>query len=166
MSALSDYLNAHIPAGWSKPDVVRALSDDLDRTTVYRYLAGNHSRTPPEYVLNAFAKALPGCTLVELREAAGTALGEEEPWHPPLEANRLNHGQRSALDAFIRATVQADPRHGEPVASKQAGGTQQQVRAYIVQLRATGQVELADRLEDSLEITSSASQTASKSSTD
>jgi hypothetical protein len=62
--------------------------------------------------------------------------------------------------------VQAAPRHAEPGASKQAGGTQQQVRAYIAQLRATGQVELADRLEDSLEITSSASHTASKSATD
>ena len=169
MSALSDYLNAHIPAGWSKPDVVRALSDDLDRTTVYRYLAGNHSRTPPEYVLSAFAKALPGCSLVELREAAGTAVGEEEPWVPPMEANRLNHGQRTALDAFIRATVQADTRPAELAMSKQAGaagGTQQQVRAYVAQLRATGQAELADRLEASLEITSSASQTASRSSTE
>jgi hypothetical protein len=166
VSALSDYLNAHVPAGWSKPDVVRALADDLDRTTVYRYLAGNHSRTPPEYVLTAFAKALPGCTLVELREAAGTAVGEEEPWKPPMEANRLNHGQRNALDAFIRATVQADTSAGQATAAQRAGGTQQQVRAYIGQLRQTGQAELADRLEASLEITSSASQTASKSSTD
>jgi hypothetical protein len=169
VSALSDYLNAHVPTGWSKPDVVRALADDLDRTTVYRYLAGRHSRTPPEYVLTAFAKALPGCTLVELRAAAGTAVGEEEPWTPPMEANRLNHGQRNALDAFIRATVQADTSSARAVASKQArtaGGTQQQVRTYIAQLRQTGQAELADRLEASLEITSSASQTASKSSTD
>jgi hypothetical protein len=166
VSALSNYLNAHIPPGWSKPDVVRALADDLDRTTVYRYLAGNHSRTPPEYVLSAFAKALPGCSLVELRAAAGTAVGEEEPWNPPMEANRLNHGQRNALDAFIRATVQADTSHIGAAGSKQSGGTEQQVRAYVAQLRQTGQVELADRLEASLEITSSASQTASKSSTD
>ncbi|MFL6161945.1 MAG: hypothetical protein ACJ74U_06930 [Jatrophihabitantaceae bacterium] len=166
MSALSDYLNAHVPAGWSKPDVIRALAGDLDRTTVYRYLAGNHSRTPPEYVLDAFAKALPGCSLVELREAAGAAVGEEEAWTPPMEANRLNRGQRSALEAFIRATVQADTPPAGAAGSEQTGGTQQQVRAYVAQLRQTGQAELADRLEASFEITSSASQTASRSSTD
>jgi hypothetical protein len=117
-------------------------------------------------VLTAFAKALPGCTLVELRAAAGTAVGEEEPWTPPMEANRLNHGQRTALDAFIRATVQADISSAQAAPRRQAGGTQAQVRAYIAQLRQTGQAELADRLEASLEITSSASQTASKSATD
>ena len=78
MSALSDYLNAHIPAGWSKSDVTRALGDYFDRTTVYRYLAGNHSRNPPEYVLDAFAKAL-GCSITQLREAAGAADGEGSP---------------------------------------------------------------------------------------
>ena len=113
MSALSDYLNAHIPAGWSKSDVTRALSDYLDRTTVYRYLAGNHSRNPPEYVLDAFAKAL-GCSITQLREAAGAAAGEEDPWTPPLEANRLTHAQRAALDAFIRTIVHTDSGQPEP----------------------------------------------------
>ena len=113
MSALSDYLNAHIPAGWSKSDVTRALSDYLDRTTVYRYLAGNHSRNPPEYVLDAFAKAL-GCSITQLREAAGAAAGEEEPWTPPLEANRLTHSQRAALDAFIRTIVHTDQAQLSP----------------------------------------------------
>ncbi len=39
-----------------------------------------------------------------------------------------------------------------------------QVRDYITQLRTTGQDELADRLETSLDTTNSASQTANKSS--
>jgi hypothetical protein len=166
VSALSDYLTAHIPAGWSKPDVVRALGEDLDRTTVYRYLAGNHSRNPPEYVLDAFARALPGCSITELRQAAGAAAGEEDPWTPPLEANRLSHAQRAALEAFIRTIVHTDPAQPEPPSPDPGAGKPkiQEVRAYITQLRATGQDDLADRLETSLDTTSSASQTANKSS--
>ena len=168
MSALSDYLNAHIPAGWSKPDVIRAIGDRLDRTTVYRYLAGNHSRNPPEYVLDAFARALPGCSITELREAAGAAVGEEDPWTPPLEANRLTHAQRAALEAFIRTIVHTDPAQPQPPSPDAGAGNPevkvQEVRAYIVLLRASGQDELADRLEASLDTTSSAAQTANKSS--
>ena len=166
MSALSDYLNAHIPPGWSKRDVIRELEGTLDRTTVYRYLAGTHSRTPPEFVLNAFATAL-GCSIVELRDAAGAATGEEEPWEPPLEANRLNRGQRDALAAFIRATVNADSSPEVAAAAARTvgvGGVLAQMRAYVEQLRQTGQGELADRLEASLESTNIASETASKSS--
>ena len=194
MSALSDYLTAHIPAGWSKPDVVRALGDDLDRTTVYRYLAGNHSRNPPEYVLDAFARALPGCSITELRQAAGAAVGEEHPWTPPLEANRLNHAQRAALEAFIRTIVHTDPAQPEtapptppqatkPEATKPAATNPdatnpevtnpeatnpeatnsdvkiQEIRAYITQLRATGQHELAERLTASLHTTNPAPHT-------
>jgi hypothetical protein len=165
VSALSDYLNAHIPAGWSKPDVIRALSDHLDRTTVYRYLAGNHSRNPPEYVLDAFARALPGCSITELREAAGAAAGEEDPWTPPLEANRLTYAQRAALEAFIRTIVQTAPAHGaqppDITDATTTAGPIQEVRAYITRLHATGQDELADRLEAVLNTTSSASQTGS-----
>ena len=164
MTALSDYLNAHLPAGWTKRDVIAALADDLDRTTVYRYLAGNHSHTPPEYVLQAFARALPDASLVELRAAAGVAAGMEEPWVPPLEANRLNHGQRSALEAFIRATVQSQPDGPSEAENARTGPDRQQILAYIAQLREIGQTELADRLADSLESTSSASETARRSS--
>jgi hypothetical protein len=162
VSALSDYLNAHVPQGWTKRDVIAALANDIDRTTVYRYLAGNHSATPPEYVLQAFARALPGASLVELREAAGVQAGMEEPWVPPLEANRLNHGQRAALEAFIRATVQSQPESQRAGGSSHGAG-RQQILGYIAQLRQTGQGDLADRLEASLESTSSASDTASKS---
>ena len=161
MSALSEYLNAHIPTGWTKRDVIRELDGTLDRTTVYRYFAGTHFRTPPEYVLDAFARAL-GCPIVEVRAAAGTAVGEDEPWVPPLEANRLNRGQRDALAAFIRATINADPNTAAGRSERR--GARVEMLSYIEQLRRTGQAELADRLEASLEITSSASETASKSS--
>jgi len=150
VSALSDYLNAHIPEGWSKPDVIRALSNHLDRTTVYRYLAGNHSRNPPEYVLHAFATALPNCTITELRQAAGAATGEPEPWTPPLEANRLTHAQRAALDTLIHTIVATQPTPATPH-NPATSTTTAEVRAYITQLRATGQDELADRLETSLD---------------
>jgi hypothetical protein len=166
VSALSDYLNAHIPAGWAKRDVVRALDDKIDRATVYRYLNGNHSRTPPEYVLAAFAEGL-GCSIVELREAAGFAAGEEEPWVPPMEANRLNRGQRDALEAFIRATV-TPPTNAGTAASQAAvppPAARAEVREYVAYLRQTHQDELADRLEASLRTTSSASQTVRRPST-
>ncbi len=165
MSALSDYLNAHIPDGWSKPDVIRALSEHLDRTTVYRYLAGNHSRNPPEYVLNAFAQALPDCTITELRHAAGTPTGEPDPWTPPQEANRLTHAQRAALEALIHTIVHTEPAPPTSPAATNTEATTHQVRAYITQLRTTGQDELADRLETSLDTTNSALRNAPKPST-
>jgi hypothetical protein len=164
VSALSDYLNAHIPAGWSKRDVIEAVRGDIDRTTVYRYLAGSHSPTPQEYVLQAFARALPGTSLVELREAAGFAAGEEEPWTLPPEAQRLNRTQRAAIETLIRAIVNAGDagpmRAHEPASGEEA----QQVRSYAAQLRKRGQGELAERLEASLDSTSSASATANRSS--
>jgi hypothetical protein len=157
VSALSDYLNAHIPDGMTKRDLIRALQDDLDRTTVYRYLAGTHSPNPGESVLQAFARALPGATMVELRAAAAQATGEEEPWVLPPEAQRLNRAQRAAIELIIRGIVNAPE---PPPAEVDA----EQVRAYAQQLRAAGQEELAGRFEAALASTSSASDTANKSS--
>jgi enolase len=164
MSAHPGYRDAHIPPGWTKPDIVRTLAEHLDRTTVYRYLAGNHPRTPPAYVLDAFAKAMPCFSIVGLRETAGAVVAEEEPWVQPFDANRLSHTQRAAPEVFIRPTVQA--AMGHPADLTQQGGSVDQIRTYVAQLRRTGQDELADRLEASLATTSSASHTASKSSRD
>jgi hypothetical protein len=50
---------------------------------------------------------MPDC-IVELREAAEAAVGEEKFYVPPLEAIRLSHPQGSAFEMFIRATVQAE----------------------------------------------------------
>lgn len=180
VSTLSDYLNEHLPAEWQKPQVVDALRGVVDRATVYRYLSGRHPRTPSDAVLQAFASVLPGTSLVELRAAARVGLGEEEEWVPPKEANRLNPGQRRALEAFIRATVnwQYEPED-EPVADEPAvavlaasassvqltDDARADVQSYIAELHASGLSDLANRVAATLAI-NSASDTANKSSSD
>jgi hypothetical protein len=177
VSTLSDYLNAHLPTNWQKPQVVDALRGVVDRATVYRYLSGRHPRTPSDAVLQAFASVLPGTSLVALRAAARVEADEEEVWIPPKEANRLNHGQRRALEAFIRATVNWQVE-GEPAGSEddanvfaQASAIQltaaarADVQTYIAELYASGLSDLAARVAATLAI-SSASDTANKSSND
>lgn len=175
MSKLSDYLNASIPSGWSKSRVVEALDGKIDRATVYRYLAGRHPQRPSEAVLEAFAAGLPAVSLTELRAVVGMPVGEDAPWVPTKEANRLNHAQRMALDAFIRATVAAQDDGGavelieelladrkEP-SRKLRPETRADLEAYMRQLQESGREGLADRLAASLAI-NSASQTAKRSS--
>jgi hypothetical protein len=161
ISTLSDYLNDHLPHGWQKPQLVEALSGSLDRATVYRYLAGSHPRSPAEAVLEAFARVLPGVTVVELRAAANLSVGAEEPWVPPVEANRLNHAQRRALESFIKATVgpmddDSEPAQRPPEVA-QANGTsalteqeRAEVENYVRRLYASGRKDLADRVAASL----------------
>ena len=175
MSKLSDYLNAHIPAGWSKPQVVEALAGKVDRATVYRYLAGQHPQRPAEAILEAFASGLPDVSLTELRSIVGAPVGEETPWVPTKEANRLNHAQRMALDAFIRATVNAQDETSKVdvieglLAERLQNGqdlpprTRVDLEKYVEQLYGLGCDGLADRLAASLAM-SSASQTAKRSS--
>ena len=175
MSKLSDYLNAHIPAGWTKPQVVEALEGKVDRATVYRYLAGRHPQRPAEAILEAFASGLPDVSLTELRSLVGAPVGEETPWVPTKEANRLNHAQRMALDAFIRATVNAEDEASQVdviesllAERKQYGQelplkTRAELERFVQHLYASGCEGLADRLAASLAM-SSASQTAKRSS--
>jgi hypothetical protein len=177
VSTLSDYLNTHLPTDWQKPQVVEALRGVVDRATVYRYLSGRHPRTPSDTVLQAFASVLPGTSLVDLRAAARVGVGEEDAWIPPKEANRLNQGQRRALEAFIRATVNwqddSDPGSAEDEASVAAGApsihltaaARADVETYIAELYASGLSDLAARVAATLAI-SSASDTANKSSND
>jgi len=179
VSTLSDYLNAHLPADWQKPQVVEALRGVVDRATVYRYLSGRHPRTPSDAVLQAFASVLPGTTLMDLRTAARVGTGEEDVWIPPKEANRLNQGQRRALEAFIRATVnwqfdldEDEPEAAEPEAGEQASPSVRltdearvDVQGYIAELHASGLSDLATRVAATLAI-NSASDTANKSSSD
>lgn len=177
MSELSEYLNAHIPDGWSKAEVVRVLDGLVDRTTVYRYLAGQHPPRPAEATLEGFAAGLPGVSLTELHRLAGGPIGEDEPWVPPKEANRLNRGQRLALEAFIRATVSTEDETGtvelieELLAERHehnqelAPRTQAELEQYAKRLQASGRNALAGRLTASLAI-NSASQTAKRSAID
>jgi len=187
VTTLSDYLNENLPAGWQKPQLVEALSGALDRATVYRYLAGTHPRSPAEAVLQAFAAVLPGVTLVELRAAARLSAGAEEPWVPPIEANRLSHPQRRALEAFIRATVgpledventaapdaigsavRAGSRTAEPLPAGRELTVREraEVQSYLEQLYATGRHELADRVTAASLITEPAPRTADRSARD
>lgn len=195
MSGLSDYLNAQLPAGWQKPQLVEALHGQLDRATVYKYLAGNHPANPADQVLQAFASVLPGASVVQLRAAANQPTGEELPWIPPVEANRLTMPQRKALDAFIKATVAAselasveaglpvplpatppveatvpvvvpeEPVPAAAMAGPLSADERAEVQSYIDQLTASGRTDLAERVAASLVI-SSASLTASRSAKD
>jgi hypothetical protein len=195
VSGLSDYLNAQLPEGWQKPQLVEALHGQLDRATVYKYLAGNHPANPADQVLQAFASVLPGVSVMQLRAAANQPAGAELPWIPPVEANRLTMPQRKALDAFIKATVAASellpveaglpmPVVAQPVmqpveatvpaeelvpAAAAAGplsaDERAEVQSYIDQLTASGRTDLAERVAASLVI-SSASLTASRSAKD
>jgi len=126
-------------------------------------------------ILEAFAATLPGVSITELRTLVGTPAGEEEPWLPTKEANRLNHAQRMALDAFIRATVNTQDETDTVgviealLAERQQAGralpaaTRTELEQYVEQLYASGRDGLADRLAASL-VMSSASQTAKRSS--
>ena len=183
-----DYLLQHLPHGWNKPRLVDALEGRLDRATVYKYLAGKHPQHPSESVLQAFAEVLPEASVVELRAAAGQAAGVEEPWIPPVEANRLTLAQRQALEAFIKATVASNDAVARELEQAVAeselddvaldlpdlpvsvGSTDElsvserrEVQSYLEQLYASGRKDLADRVAASLVI-NSASATASRSS--
>jgi hypothetical protein len=127
--------------------------------------------------LEAFAKVLPGVTVVELRAAANLSTGAEEPWVPPVEANRLNYAQRRALESFIKATVGAAEYVEEPApepppdldvhrrdiqrrevhrldvqpsAPALTAAERAEVESYIRRLYASGRKDLADRLAASL----------------
>ena len=187
MSSLSDLLTAKLPSEWTKARLVEAMHGRLDRATVYKYLAGNHPQNPHDSVLSAFAEVLPDLTLVELRAAVNQPVGAEEPWVPPVEANRLTMAQRRALEAFIKATVAitespaglveavddrqpvaplVQPQVVEPQQSARADlsvDEQAEVQRYLDQLNASGRGDLAERVAASLVI-NSASETASRSS--
>jgi hypothetical protein len=170
VSTLSDYLNTHLPADWSKPQLVDALAGVVDRATVYRYLSGRHPRSPSETILSAFSEVLPGTTLQELRAAAAALDPDaDDPWIPPIEANRLNSGQRAALTAFIRATVnwQENVEEAElaevPRPIDVDPNARPELEEYVEKLHASGLSDLAGRVAATL-ATNSASETASKSS--
>ena len=140
MSALSDYLAAHMPPDWRPSDLIEAVRDTMDRTTVYRYLNGKHPVRPSDVHLQAFARVL-DVQIQEIRAAAGLARGESTLWEPPPEVHRLTHAQRAALDDFIRASVAA-------LDAIQASATgADQVSEYVARLRAAGESELADHVQ-------------------
>jgi hypothetical protein len=173
---LSDYLSDHLPVGWHKPQLVEALSGTLDRATVYRYLAGNHPRNPAESVLQAFASVLPGASVVQLRQAANLYSGAEEPWVPPVEANRLSYAQRRALEAFIKVMVgpevpgsdvevaiELDVAQHRTIqiapATELTAEERAEVQSYVDRLYASGRHDLAERVAASVAIEPAAEST-------
>lgn len=119
MTALSDLLNQRLPDGWSADQVVAAAEragHSINRATVYDYLGGRHAKVPSEAVLQAFAAALPGTTIEQLRGAADVPTGEREPYVPPPEAHRLNRRQREAINELIRAIAAEQRDAGQQVA--------------------------------------------------
>ncbi|WP_166741785.1 helix-turn-helix domain-containing protein [Cumulibacter soli] len=79
--------------------------DGVDKSTISRYLRGQHPASPRDDVLQTFSKAL-GVPVQELRELAGRPGGEAAPYKPPPEVNQLTAVQRRALDGIIRAMAQ------------------------------------------------------------
>ena len=101
--------------------------------------------------------------MVELRAAANLSAGAEEPWVPPVEANRLSYAQRRALESFIKATVgpvddaeepppePPPPLDAQPATPALTEHERAEVESYISRLYASGRKDLADRLAASLE---------------
>jgi transcriptional regulator with XRE-family HTH domain len=107
MTSLSDLLNEHLPDGWTASDVERAAQAKgyaITRQTAWGFLRGRHASRPDEETLLALADVL-RVPITKVRAAAGMPAGENEPWVPPIESARLTRRQRSALEDFIRATV-------------------------------------------------------------
>jgi len=142
VSALSDFIAAHMPRDWKPTDLIEAVRDTMDRTTVYRYLGGKHPARPSDIHLQAFARVL-NVQIQDVRAAAGLARGESTLWEPPPEVHRLTDAQRAALDDFIRASVAA-------LDAAQARDADDQVSEYVARLRATGEPSLADQLQAKL----------------
>lgn len=102
MSALSDLLKQH-QGERSVREIGRACGKyGVGESTVTPYFNGKHGLNPPEEVLYALSMVMP-LDIGDLRAAAGVPRGESDPYVPPLEANRLTHRQRNALDELIRS---------------------------------------------------------------
>jgi len=121
MSALSDLLVSHIPDGWSWRRVGREAESRghaMSSATTSKYLGGRHG-VPSESVLLAFSDVL-AIPIEKLREAARVPVGEEPPYVPPAEANRLDRRQRAAVDELIRSIVDAGDARMQATARRYA----------------------------------------------
>lgn len=102
MTALSDLLQKH-KGDRSVREIGRACAQyGVGESTIIPYFSGKHGANPPEEVLHALSKAVP-LDIRLLREAAGVPRGEDDPYTPPAEANRMSFRQRRALDELIRS---------------------------------------------------------------
>lgn len=102
MTPFSDRLRrAKNDKGWSNRQLARECG--LAPSTVDQYMRDSHS-VPDEPTIEAFHSAL-GIPLGELRQLANLPPGEQMPYQPPLEANRLSQRQRDAFDELIRSVA-------------------------------------------------------------
>lgn len=111
MSALSDALNEANVENWSAREVARRGDDRIHFATIAKYLAGRHGR-PSEDVLEVFSEVL-NVPLPRLRELAELPAGDEQPYEPPREANRLDKRQRRLVDELIRMLAEAKVGEGD-----------------------------------------------------
>lgn len=131
MSSLSDALNEANVEAWSAREIARRGGDRVHFGTVAKYLNGSHGR-PGEEVLQLFSEVLK-VPMPALRELAGQAPGEPEPWTPPDVANRLDRRQRRVLDELIYMLVAPEAREdgehgGNTAATKDPGSGPDNVR--------------------------------------
>ena len=106
MSRLSERLKA-AKGDLSIDDIAKRASREggtIKRSTVAKYLRGEHGSNPPEETLAGLAAGF-GLDVRELRELAGRPAGELGPYVPtPLSAS-LTTEQRKAIDDLIKAFV-------------------------------------------------------------
>lgn len=93
----------------------------IDRATVWRYVAGQHAKNPPDSVLRALAAGL-GLDVRELRALAGKPAGELGKWTPPDESARLSQEQRNALNQLIKSIVREEGGSGGDTAANTRAG--------------------------------------------
>lgn len=106
MSRLSERLK-EAKGDLSIDDIAKRASgkgSTIKRSTVAKYLRGEHGANPPEETLAGLAAGL-NLDVRELRELAGRPAGELGPYVPtPLSAS-LTTEQRKAIDDLIKAFV-------------------------------------------------------------
>lgn len=110
MSALSDALNEANVNQWSAREIARRGGDRVHFATIATYLRGKHGR-PGEEILQVFSEVL-NIPMPRLRELAELPAGDEEPYEPPREANRLDKRQRKLVDELIRMLAETKAGDG------------------------------------------------------
>jgi transcriptional regulator with XRE-family HTH domain len=111
VSALSEVLVAANVENWSAREIARRGGDRVSHSQLGKYLKPSHPR-PGEDVLQVFADVFK-IPIRKLRELAGVPIGEEEPYDPPSEANRLSAHQRDVVSELIRMLAETKVGDGD-----------------------------------------------------
>lgn len=111
MSALSDALNEANVENWSAREIARRGGDRVHFATIATYLRGKHGR-PGEEILQVFSEVL-HVPMSRLRQLADLPSGDEQPYEPPPEANRLDRRQRKLVDELIRMLAESKAGDGD-----------------------------------------------------